>query len=42
MKEISRRIAATGQIDFLNVIKGRIHTDPAMTDVIRRNGIQAR
>ncbi len=32
--EISRRFAATGQVDFLNVIRGRIHTDPAMTDVI--------
>ncbi len=32
--EISKRLAATGQVDFLNVIRGRIHTDPAMTDVI--------
>lgn len=37
--EISKRIAATGQIDFLNVIKGRIHTDPAMTDVIPVQGM---
>lgn len=37
--EISKRIAATGQIDFLNVIKGRIHTDPAMTDVIPIQGM---
>ncbi|MEP5632562.1 MAG: NADH:flavin oxidoreductase [Tateyamaria sp.] len=37
--EISKRIAATGQIDFLNVIKGRIHTDPAMTDLIPVQGM---
>lgn len=36
---ISRRLAATGQVDFLNVIKGRIHTDPAMTDVIPVQGM---
>ncbi|MEH6645266.1 NADH:flavin oxidoreductase [Sulfitobacter sp.] len=39
--EISKRIAATGQIDFLNVIKGRIHTDPAMTDVIPIQGMKS-
>ncbi len=37
--EISKRLAATGQIDFLNVIRGRIHTDPAMTDVIPVQGM---
>jgi N-methyl-L-proline demethylase len=37
--EISKRLAATGQVDFLNVIKGRIHTDPAMTDVIPVQGM---
>lgn len=37
--EISRRLAATGQLDFLNVIRGRIHTDPAMTDVIPVQGM---
>lgn len=37
--EISKRLAATGQLDFLNVIKGRIHTDPAMTDVIPVQGM---
>lgn len=37
--EISKRIAATGKIDFLNVIRGRIHTDPAMTDVIPVQGM---
>ena len=39
--EISKRLAATGQIDFLNVIKGRIHTDPAMTDVIPIQGMKS-
>ena len=28
--EISKRLADTGQLDFLNVIRGRIHTDPAI------------
>ncbi|MCI2399921.1 NADH:flavin oxidoreductase [Aliiroseovarius subalbicans] len=37
--EISKRLAATGQVDFLNVIRGRIHTDPAMTDVIPVQGM---
>lgn len=39
--EISKRIAATGQIDFLNVIRGRIHTDPAMTDLIPVQGMKS-
>ncbi|MDE9452027.1 NADH:flavin oxidoreductase [Aliiroseovarius sp. Z3] len=38
--EISTRLAATGQVDFLNVIRGRIHTDPAMTDVIPVQGMK--
>ncbi|MEO9825826.1 MAG: NADH:flavin oxidoreductase [Paracoccaceae bacterium] len=37
--EISKALAATGQVDFLNVIRGRIHTDPAMTDVIPVQGM---
>ena len=37
--EISKKLAATGQLDFLNVIRGRIHTDPAMTDVIPVQGM---
>jgi len=32
--EISKRLKATGQVDFLNVIRGRIDTDPGLTDVI--------
>lgn len=39
--EISTRLAATKQVDFLNVIKGRIHTDPAMTDVIPVQGMKS-
>ena len=39
--EISKRLAATGQLDFLNVIRGRIHTDPAMTDVIPVQGMKS-
>lgn len=38
--EISKRLAATGMVDFLNVIRGRIHTDPAMTDVIPVQGMR--
>lgn len=36
---ISQKLAASGQLDFLNVIKGRIHTDPAMTDLIPVQGM---
>ena len=39
--EISKRLAATGQVDFLNVIRGRIHTDPAMTDIIPVQGMKS-
>ena len=39
--EISKRISATGQVDFLNVIRGRIHTDPAMTDMIPVQGMKS-
>lgn len=38
---ISKRLADTGMVDFLNVIKGRIHTDPAMTDVIPVQGMKS-
>ncbi|HEY9037849.1 MAG TPA: NADH:flavin oxidoreductase [Roseovarius sp.] len=37
--EISKRLAKSGLVDFLNVIRGRIHTDPAMTDVIPVQGM---
>ena len=39
--EISKRLAGTGQIDFLNVIRGRIHTDSAMTDIIPVQGMKS-
>ncbi|MFC3616589.1 FAD-dependent oxidoreductase [Lutimaribacter marinistellae] len=39
--EIARRLKASGQVDFLNVIRGRIHTDPAMTDVIPVQGMKS-
>ncbi|RLJ59535.1 hypothetical protein BCF46_1686 [Litoreibacter meonggei] len=39
--EISKKLAASGQLDFLNVIRGRIQTDPAMTDVIPVQGMKS-
>lgn len=36
---ISKILAEGGQLDFLNVIRGRIHTDPAMVDVIPVQGM---
>ncbi|TNJ47456.1 NADH:flavin oxidoreductase [Phaeobacter sp. B1627] len=39
--KISRILSDSGQVDFLNVIRGRIHTDPAMTDVIPVQGMKA-
>ncbi|SUZ32852.1 putative N-methylproline demethylase [Roseibaca ekhonensis] len=38
--EISRRLAACGQVDFLNVIRGHIDTDPGLTDVIPVQGMK--
>ena len=38
--EIARILEATGQVDFLNVNRGRIHTDPAMTDMIPVQGMK--
>ncbi|HKL44724.1 MAG TPA: NADH:flavin oxidoreductase [Roseovarius sp.] len=38
--EISKRLADCGMVDFLNVIRGRVHTDPAMTDVIPVQGMK--
>ena len=37
--KISQTLAQTGQLDFLNVVRGRIHTDPAMTDLIPLQGM---
>ncbi|MDB4558976.1 NADH:flavin oxidoreductase [Amylibacter sp.] len=39
--EISKKLADSGQLDFLNVIKGRVHSDPAMTDVIPVQGMKS-
>jgi len=38
--EISKILRDSGQVDFLNVIRGRIDTDPALTDVIPVMGMQ--
>ena len=38
--KISKTLAGTGQLDFLNVVRGRIHTDPAMTDLIPIQGMK--
>jgi len=39
--EVARRFEASNRVDFLNIIRGRIHTDPAMTDVIPVQGMAA-
>lgn len=39
--KISQTLAETGQLDFLNVVRGRIHTDPAMTDLIPIQGMNS-
>lgn len=39
--KIAHALKASGQVDFLNVIRGRIHTDPAMTDVIPVQGMRS-
>ena len=39
--DIARRLVASGQIDFLNVIRGHIETDAALTDVIPVQGMAA-
>jgi N-methyl-L-proline demethylase len=37
--EITRRLKASGMIDFINVIRGHIDTDAALTDVIPIQGM---
>jgi 2,4-dienoyl-CoA reductase-like NADH-dependent reductase (Old Yellow Enzyme family)/thioredoxin reductase len=37
--EISRRLKASGMVDFLNIVRGHIDTDPAMTDLIPIQGM---
>ncbi|MCB6177080.1 NADH:flavin oxidoreductase [Rhodobacter sp. Har01] len=39
--EMARRFKASGLVDFVNIIKGRIHTDAAMTDVIPIQGMRS-
>ena len=39
--KISRRLANSGQIDFLNVIRGHIDTDAGLTDVIPIQGMRS-
>lgn len=38
--EIARALKETGKIDFLNVIRGHIDTDPGLTDVIPVQGMR--
>ncbi|GEK46266.1 N-methylproline demethylase [Bisbaumannia pacifica] len=37
--EISHRLKASGLVDFLNVVRGHIDTDPGLTDVIPIQGM---
>ncbi len=39
--EISKRLKETGLVDFLNVIRGHIDTDPGLTDVIPVQGMRS-
>ena len=39
--EITRRLKACGMVDFLNVIRGHIDTDAALTDVIPVQGMRS-
>lgn len=39
--EICRRLVATGQVDFLNVIRGHIDTDAALSKVIPIHGMRS-
>ena len=38
---IAKSLEDSGQIDFLNIIRGRIHTDAALTDVIPVQGMKS-
>ncbi len=38
---IGHLFKASGNVDFLNIIRGQIHTDPAMTDVIPVQGMKS-
>ncbi len=39
--EIARRMATSGKIDFLNIIKGRVDSDALLTNVIPVHGMQS-
>ncbi len=39
--EISKRLTASGLVDFLNVIRGHIDTDPGLADVIPVQGMKS-
>lgn len=39
--EISQRLKQSGMVDFLNVIRGHIDTDPGLTDVIPVQGMKS-
>ncbi|MCH7880853.1 MAG: FAD-dependent oxidoreductase [Proteobacteria bacterium] len=39
--EIAHRMIRTGQVDFLNIIRGHIDTDAALTDIIPVQGMAA-
>ncbi len=39
--EISKLLKASGHVDFLNVIRGHIDTDPGLTDVIPVQGMKS-
>lgn len=39
--EIARRLAGSGKVDFLNIIRGSIETDAALTDVIPITGMRS-
>jgi 2,4-dienoyl-CoA reductase-like NADH-dependent reductase (Old Yellow Enzyme family)/thioredoxin reductase len=39
--EFARRLKASGLVDFVNVIRGRIHTDASLTDVIPVQGMRS-
>jgi len=38
---IAKLFKASNLVDFVNIIRGRIHTDPAMTDVIPIHGMKS-
>lgn len=39
--QMAERLKATGQIDFFNIIRGRVHSDAALTDVIPVQGMRS-